>query len=326
MTRTKLGVVSVAPAILLSALTAAGCYKSPEEKVCGDGVCGPGETCNSCALDCGSCPSGCGDGICGGAETCNTCPADCGLCTDDASVTFRWTIHNVPGGESITWGASEANEVCELVNMLVESPLIAVQLWVETTGDDVADMSFDFECPAGSGLTTPEWNAGDSLTYAFALVDGMGTLLSQSASWGRTTLRGGVNNLGTVNFYIGDYGPLEVELQWADKVMDPAFGDCGFPPDSVSVMGYLLCWGAITAGSCPYGNLYDEIDIDVDPAACRNELVWDITDFGAYTLILDGEDVAGTSVWGMECRDLVVDSMEPYSNRFICQVLMTSSP
>jgi hypothetical protein len=226
----------------------------------------------------------------------------------------------------MTWGASEANEVCELVQELTGSPSVAVQLWVETTGDDMADMSFDFDCPAGSGLTTGEWQAGDSLTYAFALVDGYGTLLSQSSGWERTTLRGGVNDLGIVSFYIGNYGPLEVELQWADKVMDPAFGGCDFPPDSVAAMGYLLCWGYMTPAGCPMGNLYDEVDIDMDPVTCRSELVWDITDFGAYSLVVDGEDAAGATAWGMECRDLVVDSMEPGSNRFICLVLMTSSP
>ena len=45
---------------------------------CGDAVCNGGETCVTCATDCGSCPPTCGDGTCdGGVETCDSCPSDC---------------------------------------------------------------------------------------------------------------------------------------------------------------------------------------------------------------------------------------------------------
>jgi prepilin-type N-terminal cleavage/methylation domain-containing protein len=46
---------------------------------CGDASCSGGETCSSCAADCGACPS-CGDAACNGSETCVTCAADCGGC------------------------------------------------------------------------------------------------------------------------------------------------------------------------------------------------------------------------------------------------------
>lgn len=46
---------------------------------CGNGICVAGETCSSCAPDCGTCPS-CGDGTCNGGEWCMTCPSDCGPC------------------------------------------------------------------------------------------------------------------------------------------------------------------------------------------------------------------------------------------------------
>src|SRR5512132_2513967 len=48
-------------------------------KACGDNVCGAGESCSSCAPDCGDC-AGCGDGSCGNGETCGSCPQDCGTC------------------------------------------------------------------------------------------------------------------------------------------------------------------------------------------------------------------------------------------------------
>ena len=56
---------------------------------CGDGVCGGGETCESCEQDCGPCSPGCGDNTCGAIESPCSCPADCGLpcenevCGDD---------------------------------------------------------------------------------------------------------------------------------------------------------------------------------------------------------------------------------------------------
>jgi hypothetical protein len=47
---------------------------------CGDGTCNPGETCSSCPQDCGSCPVTCGNGFCDNGETCLSCPGDCGVC------------------------------------------------------------------------------------------------------------------------------------------------------------------------------------------------------------------------------------------------------
>lgn len=52
---------------------------------CGDGTCTAttGESCATCADDCGACPQpGCGDGTCSSttAESCSTCPDDCGTC------------------------------------------------------------------------------------------------------------------------------------------------------------------------------------------------------------------------------------------------------
>jgi hypothetical protein len=48
---------------------------------CGDHTCtaSAGEDCFTCPGDCGDCPS-CGDGRCRGTETCASCSADCGSC------------------------------------------------------------------------------------------------------------------------------------------------------------------------------------------------------------------------------------------------------
>jgi len=51
--------------------------------VCGDGMCTPGETSNSCPADCGSAAT-CGDGICDkAAGECETCGEDCETCCGD---------------------------------------------------------------------------------------------------------------------------------------------------------------------------------------------------------------------------------------------------
>lgn len=47
---------------------------------CGDGACGAGESCSSCATDCGPCGGTCGDGTCSATESCQTCATDCGAC------------------------------------------------------------------------------------------------------------------------------------------------------------------------------------------------------------------------------------------------------
>ncbi len=47
---------------------------------CGNGVCGIGETCETCVPDCDDCPVVCGDGVCDAAETCAKCKEDCGAC------------------------------------------------------------------------------------------------------------------------------------------------------------------------------------------------------------------------------------------------------
>jgi hypothetical protein len=48
---------------------------------CGDGVCRSNESCLSCAADCGACAT-CGDGTCAPSESCLSCAADCGGCTN----------------------------------------------------------------------------------------------------------------------------------------------------------------------------------------------------------------------------------------------------
>ena len=52
---------------------------TPCGTTCGDGQCQQGESCSTCAADCGACAA-CGDGVCDWTEACDTCAADCGAC------------------------------------------------------------------------------------------------------------------------------------------------------------------------------------------------------------------------------------------------------
>ena len=54
---------------------------------CGDGACGPRESCVTCAADCGPCAT-CGDGACSGSDTCVSCPQDCGACAPGCNDTI----------------------------------------------------------------------------------------------------------------------------------------------------------------------------------------------------------------------------------------------
>jgi hypothetical protein len=75
-------------------------YVPPPTYTCGDNKCTGGETCSSCAKDCGVCPAKCGDGICNGAETCATCSVDCKACappTTLPSLSPTTTSTRAPG-------------------------------------------------------------------------------------------------------------------------------------------------------------------------------------------------------------------------------------
>lgn len=76
----------------------------PAAGFCGDSMCNNGETCGSCAGDCGLCPppASCGDTVCNNGETCGSCAGDCGVCTG-ASCELPFTFG---GGASINDGQS----------------------------------------------------------------------------------------------------------------------------------------------------------------------------------------------------------------------------
>jgi hypothetical protein len=74
------------------------CSPNRSYLACANGVCSPGETCSSCAADCGVCPPLCGNDLCQTGETCSSCPSDCGSC---------------PSGPVCGNGSCQSGETCE---------------------------------------------------------------------------------------------------------------------------------------------------------------------------------------------------------------------
>lgn len=92
--------------------------------VCGDGVCGGGEDCSSCSIDCPQCDPGdgggggddggggpiCGDGWCDPTEDCSSCAADCAC----EGCTFACEDYGYADGQCVdgwlcTWPCIDAD-------------------------------------------------------------------------------------------------------------------------------------------------------------------------------------------------------------------------
>ena len=65
-------------------------------EVCGNSVCGGGETAATCPVDCGS-ANYCGNGVCAGNETTFTCASDCGKPTPPGVSGANVTIYDTSG-------------------------------------------------------------------------------------------------------------------------------------------------------------------------------------------------------------------------------------
>jgi hypothetical protein len=224
----------------------------------------------------------------------------------DAALSFAWTLHYLPADGAL----------CGVMGARTAALLI------DETWDGEADEVVEFPCGPGYGSTGFVRDSGDTLACAFSLRDAAGAALA-TTDWGDgMMLLPGNNDLGEVNFIVGEWGPLEVDLSWAATAEGTSFGECGDPAPSVSVMGYLLCRDGLVGGECPPASLYDIVDIDVTPVACRALMSWDILDFGTYELVVDGRDEGGETAWGATCPGLVIDGHEPGSNAFDCRVPM----
>jgi hypothetical protein len=224
----------------------------------------------------------------------------------DAAISFFWKIHYMTATDRVcgavgAWGA---------------------RILIEETGDDEPEQVIDFPCGAGSGSTGFVFDGGVEMKLAFALVDGEGNSFAHTWMWVYRTLLPGNNNLGEVNFVVGDYGPLRVDVLWESSETPGTYGACGETGPAVTAVGYVLCRGGLEGETCPASGLYDLVNIDVSPLSCGPGLSWDLLDFGLYDLIIDGRDEAGGLEWHGLCLALSVDEPEPGGNSFECRIAL----
>jgi hypothetical protein len=268
--------------------------------------------------ECVTIGSACDDSFdCPSGQTCNTTT---GTCEGSAEITIQWSW-SIEAHTYAELGADDFDWICSWSNYGYPAEQATIRLLVDTDHDATEDYYYDAECQWGSATTDPatdpaDYSAGDEIWVAWQFIGYDGDVWAQSPSWDPFTLAAGANDVGNVDFDWGDFGPLYVLVEWGDKLVDPAYGDCDFPPSAVAIMGYLLQYST--------GEVADEVDIDTDPITCTSELFWLETEFDDYDLIIDGEDAAGTTVWGSDCTGLSVDNED--ANDWNCEILMTTSP
>jgi hypothetical protein len=278
-----------------------------------NGDCPGGETCVGGA--CVTIGSACDDpDDCPVGYTCDTTSGTCEAL--DVVLGWAWTLeaHSYAelGEDGFEW-------MCVWSNYGYPAAEATVRLLVDVDHDSTEDYYYDAECEWGSALTDPasdpaSYEAGQDIWFAFQFIGYDGEVWAQSETWTAQTLALGTNDLGTVDFDWGDFGPLDVTLRWQTASGSSTYGDCAAPDPDVEILGYLLSYST--------GEVADEVDIDTDPMDCTTSLSWLETEFDTYYLETDGEDATGYSVWGSLCYDLVVD--DETSNAFSCDVLKTS--
>lgn len=96
--------------------------------LCGDGICGDGDTCASCPSDCGPCCAGatcCGNGVCDPGESCGTCAEDC---TDAMGQPCKRVGMFVLGWHQPAWNAVQAT-------LAAGKPVLTVEDVIESRVD-----------------------------------------------------------------------------------------------------------------------------------------------------------------------------------------------
>jgi len=245
-------------------------------------------------------------GIMGMAFTCEVVDED-----EDVILAFSWTLEQLPFDDT------DYDALCSWAGYGAST----VRLMVDIDEDTNEDYFYDAHCEWGSAQTDPatdpaDYSPGDTIWVAYQFIGNDGVVYAQSSNYEAVTLVAGVNNLTPVDFNWDDFGNLGIILQWADKDVDPEYGDCDFPPDAVDVIGYLLSYST--------GEVAYEVDIDTDPEACQEFLWWDALELDTYTLEIDGDDALGTTTWGALCTGIVV--ADETNNNYECDVEMTASP
>lgn len=213
----------------------------------------------------------------------------------DASIAAHWTIRGAAAD-----AASCGDALAATVRLH----------WREAGAGEEATV--DWTCADGAGTTAALFDSTIDYELAWELLDADEQPLVR-IDWAAFDPAAGENAL-EVDFAVG--GRLTVTLEWADKVADPAWGDCALPPDDVAEIGYELFDPATST-------VFDAIDIATAPMSCTTTLEWTNVPFASWTLAVDGRAAApATATWHAECADLVVDAVT--GNAATCRVSMTA--
>jgi hypothetical protein len=126
-------------------------------------------------------------------------------------------------------------------------------------------------------------------------------------------------DLGTIDFDLPNYGPLDVDLAWEKE--DGTFGAC--EEAGVEFMGYRLERRTEQDGETVY-EVFDEVNVEGN-TACGARSSWPLVPFAFYRLKVNGRNDNSSIVWESDCTgedggDLEVDGREEGSNVFSCQV------
>jgi len=213
----------------------------------------------------------------------------------DASIAARWTIRGAAAD-----GTSCGDALAATVRLH----------WRETGAGE--ESTVDWACADGSGTTGELFDSTRDYEVAWELLDGDEVPLVR-IDWASFDPVAGENVL-EVDFAVG--GRLTVTLEWADKVTEPGWGDCAWPPDDVAEIGYELFDPATST-------VFDVVDLATAPVACTTTLEWTNVPFASWTLTVDGRAAApSTAAWHAECAGLVVDGVT--GNAGTCRVAMTA--
>lgn len=218
-----------------------------------------------------------------------------------AYLSFDWTIHYL----------NPDSQLCE------KAGGDKVQLRVDHDNDGESDIYFEFDCDLSNASTEEMFEEGEKIWIKFALVSPEKTDISITQQWSEINILRGENHLGTVNFIVGDYGPLRIDLRWqVDEGDNETFGRCDDTSPPVEKIGYRLM--------DEDEQVIEQVDIDESPVSCQEYLEFDLLPYGNYTISITGQDISGSISWEGICSFLVVDSYEPSSNLFTCEIGMAN--
>lgn len=245
----------------------------------------------------------------------------------DASIRVSWTIGGIVPDARLCGGLSGRE--------------VKVELWEDSDCDGSLLDGFyvyRFDCPGGTDPSSGALLAGEGVT-ANAFFSGVPTcvktvlvakaasstdedvVLAASGAFAEVVpAQGSVLDLGTVDFVLEEFGPLDLELTWESRAAAGSYGACADAAPPVAYIGYRLI--LIGSASGEGDTIVDELSADSRSAACAGELAWPFVPFGRYLVEVRGRNEAGDLLWEGGCGgcDVIVDDTGAGSNSCACAI------